>query len=409
MVSHIEANRVKLNEGKYLKFPIVSHPRGPYNHHIIVRVDTGAEVNFMNKNTFKELFPEVKCSVHPHEIHNFGNLLADISALGQFCTYLQFRGEKYLNTFIVTDVNDCPNLLSHGATFRMGVLLPNYPRDMVVEGENVPHFNKMSGDKMGAHTSLSNVFQILGDIRKQQQAVQIQCENPELASLFRTTTSSENPAPITSISKQARPVHVQAFPVNNTSWSGPPAHSTHLPMGIVVTQNIFQSKLDAIFIGTKGVTGIADDMVIAGRDEMENGRNFLAFMEKCMKSNLTLNAKKIQFKQPQVSFHGHCWLKHGISSDPKKTEALNHVEFPLDKKTMRSFLGMVNYLNQYSALSAHLCAPLSVLTHQAVDHKPSKIHFENFNRLKVEVSSMGALPYFDVNAETTLQTDASKS
>ena len=44
----------------------------------------------------------------------------------------------------------------------------------------------------------------------------------------------------------------------------------------------------------------------------------------------------------------------------------------------RSFLGMVNYLNQYSALSAHLCAPLSALTDQVVDYKPSKKHFENF-------------------------------
>ena len=43
-----------------------------------------------------------------------------------------------------------------------------------------------------------------------------------------------------------------------------------LPMGTVVAQDIFQSKLDAIFIGMKGVTGIADDMVIAGRDEMEH-------------------------------------------------------------------------------------------------------------------------------------------
>ena len=65
---------------------------------------------------------------------------------------------------------------------------------------------------------------------------------------------------------------------------------------------------------------------------------------------------------------------------------------------MRSFLGMVNYLT----------APLSALTHQDIDYKPSKIHCENFNRLKVEVSYMGALPNFDVNAETTLQMDASK-
>ena len=75
------------------------------------------------------------------------------------------------------------------------------------------------------------------------------------------------------------------------------------------------------------------------------------------------------------------------------------MEFPPDKETMRSFLGIVNYLNWYSALSTHLAAPLSALTHQAVDYKPSKEHY-NFNRLKVEVSNMGALPYFDVNAET---------
>ena len=51
-------------------------------------------------------------------------------------------------------------------------------------------------------------------------------------------------------------------------------------MGPVVAQDIFQSKLDSIFIGMEGVTGIADDMVIAGRDEMEHDRNFLAFMKK---------------------------------------------------------------------------------------------------------------------------------
>ena len=76
------------------------------------------------------------------------------------------------------------------------------------------------------------------------------------------------------------------------------------------------------------------------------------------------------------------------------------MEFQLDKKTMRSFLGMINYLNRYSALSAHLATPLSALTHQAMGYKPGKVHFENFNRLKVEISNMKALPYFDVNAET---------
>ena len=158
IVNHIRTNRGP--QGKHLKFPIATHPKGPYKHHLVVRVDTGADVNCMNEKTFNELFPEVEFSVCPHEIQNFGNSVADISIMGQFCTYLQFRGEKYLNTFIVTNANDCPTLLSYGATFRMGVLLPNYPEENVVRGENVPNFKMNTSEG----TSASNVFQILQDL-----------------------------------------------------------------------------------------------------------------------------------------------------------------------------------------------------------------------------------------------------
>ena len=161
IVNHIGAT--KGPQEKHLKFPIDVDPRGPYKHHLVVRVDTGADVNCMNEKTLKRLFPKVKLSVCPHKIQNFGNSVADISILGQFCTYLQFRGEKYLNTFIVTNANHCPNLLSHGATFRMGVLLPNYPEENVVKGENVPNF-KINTSK-GAS---SNVFQIQQDPRLKQ-------------------------------------------------------------------------------------------------------------------------------------------------------------------------------------------------------------------------------------------------
>ena len=150
------------SQGNHLRFPIDVNPRGPYKDHLVVRVDTGADVNCMNEKTFRRLFPKVKLSVCTHEIQNFGNLTADISILGQFRSYLQFRGEKYLTTFIVTNADDCPNLLSHGATFRMGVLLPNYPEENVVKGENVPNF------KISTSTGSSNVFQILQDLHLKQ-------------------------------------------------------------------------------------------------------------------------------------------------------------------------------------------------------------------------------------------------
>ena len=71
-----------------------------------------------------------------------------------------------MNTFIVTNANDCPNLLSHGANFRMGVLIPNYLEENVVKsacGENVPNFKYSTSTGTSTGTS-SNVFQILQDL-----------------------------------------------------------------------------------------------------------------------------------------------------------------------------------------------------------------------------------------------------
>ena len=89
-------------------------------------------------------------------------------------------------------------------------------------------FQQNEWDKIRAPNGPSNVFQILGGVWKWQQAVHSQCKNPELASPFRTTTTSKNTALMTATTKQAKPVHAHIFPVQNTSWSGPQAPSTHV-------------------------------------------------------------------------------------------------------------------------------------------------------------------------------------
>ena len=161
-----------------LKFPIDVNPRGTYKHHLEVNIDTGADVNCMNEKTFKKLFPEVDLSVCPHSIQNFGNSTADVYILGQFRTYLKFRGRKYLNTFIVTNANDCPNILSHGAIFRMGILVPNYPEENMVKVRDM-------------ETGTSNVFQVLQDLRMQQYQGNSEPRMHRPSTTFTTTTTRQ--------------------------------------------------------------------------------------------------------------------------------------------------------------------------------------------------------------------------
>ena len=163
---------------QFLKFPIDVNPRGSYKHHLEVSIDTGADVNCMNEKTFKKLFPEVELSVCPHSIQNFGNSTADVYILGQFRTYLQFRGRKYLNTFIVTNANDCPNILSHGAIFRMGILVPNYPEENMVK----------LGDM---ETGTSNVFQVLQDLWMKQYQRKSESKAHRPSTTFTTSTTRQ--------------------------------------------------------------------------------------------------------------------------------------------------------------------------------------------------------------------------
>ena len=134
----------------------------------------------------------------------------------------------------------------------MGVLLPNYPEENVVKGDNVPNFSKMNGGTTGIGTShsmqngisyvntgnstldgTSNMFQILNDIQKRQRAIQCQYDSstvptaPEKETPFRTTTPS-TPTMTAMAAKQVDSVHVHTLPVQNTSWSGPPAHCAHV-------------------------------------------------------------------------------------------------------------------------------------------------------------------------------------
>ena len=105
-------------------------------------------------------------------------LYTDVYILGQFHTYLQFRGRKYLNTFIVTNANNCPNILSHGAIFRMGILVPNYLEENMVK----------LGDK---ETGTSNVFQVFQDLRMKQYQGNSEPKVNRPSTTFMTNTTRQ--------------------------------------------------------------------------------------------------------------------------------------------------------------------------------------------------------------------------
>ena len=100
-------------------------------------------------------------------------------------------------------------------------------------------------------------------------------------------------------------------------------------MGSIIAQDVFQRKLDVIFLSVPGVIGIANDMIIYGKTNHKHDGNLMNFLEVCRKNNLTLNPDKMQFRLLKVPILGHTWSNKGLSADPKKIDVVKRMELPM--------------------------------------------------------------------------------
>ena len=91
-----------------------------------------------------------------------------------------------------------------------------------------------------------------------------------------------------------------------------------------------------------------------------------------------------------------------------KIATVKWMELLQDMETMRSFLGLVNYLNRFSPHLAELSEPLRQICRQDVEFEPTGPVCVAFSRTKEEISKNVTLPNFNPNRSTTLQNDASK-
>ena len=92
------------------------------NSKVILKIDTGADVNALNRSTFKSLFPQVQLQPSNVILKNFD--ATSIRPLGQFKCFLHWKGKYYRITIEVMDSDETPNILCREQTFFMNILKP---------------------------------------------------------------------------------------------------------------------------------------------------------------------------------------------------------------------------------------------------------------------------------------------
>ena len=111
----------------------------------------------------------------------------------------------------------------------------------------------------------------------------------------------------------------------NTPWGK--SRLLKLPFGLKMAGDVFQERLDKITRLVDGVVSIADDILIPGKHaNHDHDARLLTLLETACMNNVTLNAKKFNFKSTDCPFFGHNLTPAGLKIDPKKVESILSME-----------------------------------------------------------------------------------
>ena len=103
---------------------------------VLLKADTGADVNLMNRKTFDQLFDSKVLKPTPIRMENYGN--STVKVLGMFHAFLRWKDRVYRQLFYMTDCDRSPNLLSRDACYTLGVLKPCYMVEKTITQKTTP-------------------------------------------------------------------------------------------------------------------------------------------------------------------------------------------------------------------------------------------------------------------------------
>lgn len=186
---------------------------------------------------------------------------------------------------------------------------------------------------------------------------------------------------------------------------------TRLPFGLVNSPATLSRLMDQV-LGygelEPNVFVYLDDIVIASNTFEEHLRSLKEVSRRLRAANLSINMEKSKFCVPQLPYLGFVLSQNGIRPNPDKIEAIVNFERPASVRSLRRFLGMVNYYRRFISEFSEVTAPLTNL----LKGKPKTVQWSDeaenaFVILKEKLITAPILACPDFGRPFTIQTDAS--
>jgi len=182
-----------------------------------------------------------------------------------------------------------------------------------------------------------------------------------------------------------------------------------MPFGLRNAAQSFQRHIDNVLSDCPFSRPYLDDILVFSPDLQTHKSHLSSVLKKLNDHNLVINLKKCTFFAEEVQFLGHLLSHKGIRPLPSKLETIALLKLPKTVTNLRSFLGAVNFYHRFIPNASSL---LAVLTSLATGPKTANITWSDaaissFEKIKVKLSDLVSLKYYNPEAELQLTTDAS--
>ena len=119
---------------------------------------------------------------------------------------------------------------------------------------------------------------------------------------------------------------------------------TCLPMGMVISGDLFQSKMYDLIGDIKGVRIYIDNILCIGKSSFaEHIKQLEEIFCRFLKAGLKVNAAKCSFGLREIPYLGYIISVDSVKPDPKKIQGIMDLTKPQTAKEMKSFIGMIQF------------------------------------------------------------------
>ena len=140
-----------------------------------------------------------------------------------------------------------------------------------------------------------------------------------------------------------------------------------LLLGINSAPEELQHTLQTLLADIGNAVNIGDDIIVFGKSVDEHGDGLNKVFKRFAENNITLNTKKYEIDRESIECYGYVFSKDGMRPVPSKIDALKNAAHPADIKSVRSFVGLTNYLKRFIPNYSTLTCPLRTLTKKNSD------------------------------------------